>query len=237
MFDRRSRTWIFGSALAAFLAMPAHAQWAVIDNAAVAQLVTEVQTLQQQLQTARAQLQQAQQTLAAMSGNRGMQNLLAGTVRNYLPSTWTDLQGALAGGGGAYAALATGVNGLQAANAVLTPERLATLSPTQSSQLLAARQTVALQQVVTRQALAASSARFASLQSLIATIPAASDPKAIFDLQARIGAEVAMLQNEQTKMQVLYQSTVAEQRAEQLAAREAAIATQGEFGRRFRPAP
>ena len=55
-------------------------------------------------------------------------------------------------------------------------------------------------QVTSRQALQVSSERFASLQQLIDAIPTATDPKAILDLQARIAAEQAMLQNEQTKL-------------------------------------
>jgi hypothetical protein len=69
----------------------ARAQWAVIDVGAIAQLIQEVQTMAQQLATARAQLQSAQQTLQAMSGDRGMEKLLAGTQRNYLPTDWTQI--------------------------------------------------------------------------------------------------------------------------------------------------
>ena len=57
-----------------------------------------------------------------------------------------------------------------------------------------------------RQALEVTSERFASLQQLIDAIPGATDPKAVLDLQARIAAEQAMLQNEQTKLMVLYQA-------------------------------
>ena len=77
----------------------ARAQWAVIDVPAIAQLIQEVQTMQQQLATARSQLQSAQQALQAMTGSRGMQTLLAGTTRNYLPSNWTQMTGALQGQG------------------------------------------------------------------------------------------------------------------------------------------
>lgn len=77
----------------------ARAQWAVIDVGAIAQLIQEVQTMAQQLATARAQLQSAQQTLQAMSGDRGMEGLLAGTQRNYLPTNWTQITGVSQGQG------------------------------------------------------------------------------------------------------------------------------------------
>ena len=75
----------------------AHAQFAVIDVASVTQLISEVQTLEQQLATARSQLAQAQQEYQAMTGGRGMQQLLSGTVRNYLPGDWPRCRGSRRG--------------------------------------------------------------------------------------------------------------------------------------------
>ena len=79
------------------------------------------------------------------------------------------------------------------------------LSPADQQQIVAARQAVALREALAQEALANSSARFASIQSLIAAISTAGDQKAILDLQTRISAELGMLQNEQTKLQVLAQ--------------------------------
>ena len=56
---------------------PAHAQFAVIDVASLTQLVSQVQTLEQQLATARGQLTQAQASYQSMTGSRGMEQLLA----------------------------------------------------------------------------------------------------------------------------------------------------------------
>ncbi|MEP6886502.1 MAG: type IV secretion system protein [Gammaproteobacteria bacterium] len=216
----------------------ARAQWAVIDVPAIAQLVQEVQTMQQQLETARNQLQSAQQALRAMTGDRGMQLLLSGATRNYLPANWTQLNSLLQGQGtGGYAGLAADVRSAIAANAVLSPQRLALLSPADQQLIQAARQTNATQQALSHAALANASDRFASIQSLIAAISSAADQKAILDLQARIGAEVGMLQNEQTKMQVLYQATQAQESAIQQQAREQVIAGHGRFETRFRPVP
>ena len=77
----------------------ARAQWAVIDAPAIVQLIQEVQTMAQQLATAKDQLLQAKQALQTMTGDRGMAQLLGGTVRNYLPSDWTQVTGALQGSG------------------------------------------------------------------------------------------------------------------------------------------
>ena len=92
---------VTGFALVGLLALggaqPARAQFAVIDVAAIGQLVQEVHQLEQQVQTAEAQLSQAQSEYAAITGGRGMQNLLAGIPRNYLPMNWAQLAQVLGG--------------------------------------------------------------------------------------------------------------------------------------------
>jgi len=210
---------------------PAHAQWAVIDVGAIAQLVEQVATLREQLDTAHNQLTQTQQQYQAMTGGRGMEQLLNGTVRNYLPPDWQALQGTLNGAQGSYSALTAQLNAVMSANAVLTPAQVSRLSPQEREQLEVARKSAALLQATSRQALESSSARFASLQRLIDAIPTASDQKAVLDLQARISAEQAMLQNEQTKLMVLYHAAQAEELARRQRASELAISNIGSLRR------
>lgn len=216
------------------IASPAHAQWAVVDVGAITQLIQQVATLREQLETARNQLTQARQQYESMTGRRGMERLLTGTVRNYLPPDWQALERAVNGLEGNYSALTAQLASLIEANAVLTPDQLTRLSTEERAQLDAARRSAALLQVTSRRALEASSERFASLQQLINAIPTAEDPKAVQDLQARISAEQAMLQNEHTKLQMLYQSLAAEERAREQRNRELAIANFGSL--RTRPA-
>ena len=219
-------------------AQAARAQWAVIDVPAIAQLIQEVQTMQQQLATARSQLQSTQQALQAMTGNRGMQTLLGGVTRNYLPADWTQITHALQGQSVAgYAVFSAEVRSSITANGVLSPQRLAMLSASDQRQIQAERQMSALRQTLTSEALANTSNRFASIQSLIAAISPAADQKAILDLQARISAELGMLQNEQTKVQVLYQATEAQEAANRQQAAERAIEDHGTFATRFQPVP
>ena len=217
-------------------ATPAQAQWAVIDAPAIVQLIQEVQTMAQQLATAKQQLSQAQQALQTMTGDRGMAQLLGGTVRNYLPANWAQVTGALQGGG-TFSALSGDIQNLMTANAVLSPQRLATLSPAAQQLLLANRQWGAMQQALAREALANAGSRFAALQTLIASIPTATDQKAILDLQARISAELGMLQNEQIKVQMLTQSTQAQQLSLNQQASEQVLDGQGRFETRFQPVP
>jgi type IV secretion system protein VirB5 len=206
---------------------PARAQWAVIDVSAIGQLVQEVQELRRQVATAQSQLSQAQSEYAAITGTRGMQLLLPGINRNYLPTNWSQLSQVLTGSSGSYAALATEVSALMAANAVLTPAQIATLSPTQQMQMTTARESPAMLQALARSALANSSDRFTSLQQLITAIGGATDEKASLDLTARITAEQGMLQNEATKLQGLYQVAQSQEWARAQRVREQAIADQG----------
>jgi type IV secretion system protein VirB5 len=214
----------------------AHAQWAVVDAPAIVQLIQEVQTTAQQLATAKAQLLQAEQALQTMTGGRGMEQLLNGIVRNYLPSNWAQVSRVLQGTGG-FSALSTDVQSVMSTNAVLSPQKLANL-PAGGQQLIQSeRQWSAMQQALSHQALSSASDRFASIQSLIAAISGAADQKGILDLQARISAELGMLQNEQLKVQILNQSAQGQQAALRQQAREQVIDGHGSFNGRFQPVP
>lgn len=221
----------------AIAAPAAHAQFAVIDVAAVTQLVTEVQNLQQALTVARDHLQEAQAQLRSMTGDRGMEQLLAGTNRNYLPSDWGQLTAALDRTSSAYAALSAAMQQALTEDAVLSPQQLATLSPDGQQQVAADRQTAAMLQAVSRQALANASGRFADLQQLIGAIGTATDQKGILDLNARIGAEQAMLEDEQTKLAMLVAAAEAQRWSDEEQERERAVDSQGEFATRFQPTP
>ncbi len=212
----------------------AHAQWAVVDAPALIQLVQQVANAEQQLVTLKNQLTQAQQELQSMTGARGMEQLLSGTVRNYLPANWSQVAGAVQGPSG-FGSLSSDMQNISSMNAVLTPQRLALLPASTQQQIQASRQWSAMQQAISHQALSNASSRFNSLQSLISAIPSATDQKGALDLQARISAELAMLQNEQNKLAVLAQSTQGQQDALALQAREQAIAGRGRFHTRFQP--
>lgn len=219
------------------VAPAARAQFAVIDVSAIVQLMQQVQTLDQALTTARGELAQAQQEFQAITGSRGMQNLLSGTVRNYLPTNMSDLSAALSQVNSSYSSLSTAIQAAVQVNAVLTPQQLATLPVNQQARISAWRSTIGLLQGITSTALSNSSGRFAALQQLISAIGSASDQKAALDLQARIGAEAGMLQNEQTKLQSLYQAVQAQQWANEQQDRETVIAGHGQFASRFEPTP
>jgi type IV secretion system protein VirB5 len=195
----------------------AKAQWAVVDVGAIAQLIQQLAKMEQAIQTAENQLSQAQAQYQSMTGARGMQNLLSGVNRNYLVSDFNQLA----------SSLNTGIQSHIATNAVLTPAQIASLSPAEQQQLSNARSNSALLQTASQQAYSNASARFASIQQLINAIPSATDQKGILELQARISAEHGMLQNESTKLNVLYQAAQAQEWARRQSASEQVVASVG----------
>ena len=207
-------------ALTGFGAGPAAAIIPVTDVAALAQLVSQLQTMQEQLT-------EAQNAVQSMSGSRGMGNLLGQLNRNYLPADWSQLAAALNGTATAYGSLGREVQGILRQNAVLTDAQISALTPLQRELLEAARTNAAALQGLSRQALSTTSQRFAAIEQLIQAIGTTTDQKGILELQARIGAETGMLQNEASKLQSIYRVTDAEERARAQRAREAALADVG----------
>jgi type IV secretion system protein VirB5 len=206
---------------------PAQAQFAVIDVGAIAQLIQEVSTLEQDLAVAKNELTQAQTEYASMTGSRGMQNLLGGINRNYLPQNWTQLSQIMSGSSGGYPGVASSYSSLVTSNAVMGPAQVAALAPSEQAELQAQRSSVALLQTTTRTALQNASDRFASLQQLISAIGQATDQKGALDLETRIAAEEAMLQDEQTKLQILFQVAQSQEWAQVQQSREQSIIDQG----------
>ena len=123
--------------------------------------------------------------------------------------------------------LAASEQALVGSNAGIRGTALARGWPIERAHLDAARRSTALLQALTHQSLATTSNRFASLQQLINAIGSANDPKAVLDLQARIGADTGMLTNEGSKLQVLYQAMQAEDRSQRQRRDEQAIADIG----------
>jgi type IV secretion system protein VirB5 len=224
-------------ALFSALAPDARAQLAVFDVASVTQLIQQARTLAQQLEAARQQLAQAQTLYESTTGGRGMQLLVSGITRNYLPTDWPQVNASVQGINGGSSALAQDISTAISANAVLSAPQIAALPPDQQAQIVSARRSAALLQAVSQEALANSSGRFASIQQLIAAIATTNDQKGVLELQARIGAEQGMLQNEQTKLQVLYQLALAQTALGAQREREQIIAGQGSFSSRFEPSP
>lgn len=225
--NSRTRVMAVGAVLILGMVPVAQASWPVIDITAIARLAQQIRTMQDHLQTARNTLSQAERTFQSMTGSRGMERLLGNTVRNYLPADFGELEQTIRDGVGAYQSLSNEVRATLNANSVLRPQDLTRWSPSQRDLLDVERRQLASRQAITRQALGNTSQRFAALQQLIDAIGSASDPKAVMDLQARIGAEQAMLANERSKLEVLQQMASADEAVQRQKLREQAMADVG----------
>jgi len=225
------RVWllVLAAVFSGALTSPASAQFAVIDVAAIVRLIQQYVTLQQQLATARNQLDQARQQYDSLRGDRGMQHILEGVWRNYLPGHWEALDDALYGRYEDFPAFQRRVKPLLESNAVLTPEQLARFSAKDQLHIDDMRHSVASLQALSRQALGETSERFNGLQELITAIGRASDPKDVMDLQARIQAEQVMLANDEIKVRTIFQSVQAEEDAQHMRRDEQAIADIGSY--------
>ena len=215
----------------------AHATYPVIDVAAINQLVAQINYWKQQISAMQRELTQLQQTHAALTGPRGMQALLSlsDAERNYLPKDWAGVAQVLAGQSAQYGALASAVEAGVAQRAMLDPARLARMTEAERKSIEEERRASMGLAVMAREAYAQAGARFASLAQLVQAIGTASDAKAIADLQGRIAAEQAMLENEQAKLAVLSQVAAAEAQVREQQRRELAIAGHGTFQARLRP--
>ena len=224
-------------AFGAGMAAPAQAQMAVIDAAAVAKLLQQITYWKQQITAMATELNQLKQTHASLTGPRGMQALLplADAQRNYLPKDWAEIADVLRGQSVQYGALANSVSVLVNSRAVLTGADLGQMTPQERASVEEARRQAAGRAVLTREAFAQASARFASLAQLVQAIGGAADAKAILDLQGRIDAEQAMLENEQAKLTLLSQAADADRLLQEQQLRELAIAGHGDFRTRLHP--
>lgn len=213
---------VLATALAVcIIAGSARAQVAVFDPinyvqnlTQVAKMLDQLNKMNQQIQTARNQLQQAKQQYEAITGSRGMENIVTDVSRDYIPGTW---QETLAGQNSQIMDLASDI---KRTAGYLEDKDLAGLSSMAQDALRRsgdqAANAMASNAVIFQQ----SSERFDRLQVLMDSIPAATDDKAIQDLQARIQVEQVMLQNELIRANSLNAMLLQQQRVKEESIRQ-----------------
>lgn len=163
----------------------------------------------QMIQQYQQQIQQMKQQYDSLTGSRGLGMIMnSPEMRSYLPDEWQQVYSGISSGG--YQGLSGG------AQAILEGSGLLNACQTQSSanrgfcerQLAKAAQDKAY----ALEAFDKASQRWNQIQQLMAQINSTSDPKAIAELQARINAEQAAIQNEQTKLQMFQMLAQVEER-------------------------
>ncbi len=189
----------------------------VVDAAAISQdaanFIQEMAKMVEQLSTMKSQLEQQVKQYQSLTGDRGMGGLMNNQIRNYIPDEWQSAIDLLNQPSG-YSGIADKIQDIINKNKVLSDSELDKQNPEAQEMIVKQRQSVATYQALTQAAYDNASKRFAALQTLTNQIGAATDPKAIMDLQARIQSEQTQLQNESNKLQTFAQARKADEAAE-----------------------
>ena len=179
----------------------AKANYPVFDASNFAKMVETVEMLQRELAELRA-------TYNAVSGTRNLGAILYNpALRQYLPDDWKGIYDAAAAGG--YAGLSGDLKTIAQA------ERLRGTVEVQMA-AVEARSTRAAQtnKAVAQKAYEGEKARLAEIEGLMQRVNATSDMKGVAEIQARIGAEQAVIANEATKLQLVAMLEEAEEKLE-----------------------
>lgn len=153
----------------------------VIDATNLTQSILQVTHALTQIKELQSQLTQAKKQLDSMSGSRGLGSAINSS---YDPNVAVVVSGVLTANG-----LNSGsINGLIGATSALYDEA------NNNSALFQGQTKLTRQQAQTR---------FTELTGLIAKVDSSPDQKDVLDLQARVGAESVMLQNELVKLHAM----------------------------------
>lgn len=218
-----------GVVLFAFSALgsnAAHAGIPVIDVAALAQAIQQVmawgqqyQQMAQQYQQLTQQFQQLQQTHNSLNGIRNLGDVmnnpaLKGMVPSDVATVYTSINQA---GSGSLSGVAQGI---RTASKLYNCEDRAGADKTNCEAILSMN---AQSQAYEKNALQIATERVNQIQSLQGMINSTTDPKAIAELQARIAAEQAQIQNDANRLAVMKAMADTQMQAAEQARKEMAM--------------
>lgn len=185
--------------------LQAHAQWAVIDAANLAQATQQVTAWAEQYKQMLTQIEGMDAQYKSMTGNRGMATLLPDRSPA-LPADWAH----------SMRNLSTLAQQIRQSQAVLTPEQAAHMSQQLQQFLSQAQDVSAANQAMAQAAFNDAAARQSRLQTLTATLATTQDPKAAYDLGNRIAIEHAALLKDQNQLEAAAGAATAQDRAQRL---------------------
>jgi type IV secretion system protein VirB5 len=182
-FIRARQMALLSGCVVALHSAASHAQGIpVISVAELAQDVLMAKNLQTQLSTMTDQY-------SSLTGNRGLGQIFnSPSLASSLPTQWQSVYGQVQSG------QLQGLSG--AAQQIETQEGMTANNPTQQR----LNDTLAANKAMTMQSYQASAARLQNIQNLMQQSDLTQDPAAKADLQNRLMSENAMIQNEQTKL-------------------------------------
>lgn len=200
----------------------AHAQIPVTDVASIGtQVSNQIETIakwKMQYDQMINQIDQAKQQYQSLTGSRGLGNIMNNpAMRDYLPGEWQAVYDSVKNGG--YSGLSGTGKSVYDANKIYDA----------CGHLTIAQQRTACEAQAVKgsqdkgfalDAYNVAKSRINQIDQLMQQINQTQDPKAIAELQARIGAEQANIQNEQTKLQMYSMVAAAEDRVQKQRQRE-----------------
>ena len=218
------KTFSVSLVLAAGIAVSstAFAQIPVTDGASIAQQVAaQVETIakwKMQYDQMTSQINQMKQQYESLTGSRNLGQILNNSaLRDYLPNDWQGVYDAVKSGG--YSGLSGRAQSIFEGNKVY--DLCANLADSQQRTHCEAQAVKGAQdKAFALDAYDKAKSRLTQIDQLMAKINDTPDPKAIAELQGRIAAEQAMIQNEQTKLQLYAMVAQAEDKIQQQQQRE-----------------
>ncbi len=206
-----------------FTASQAMAQVPVTDVAlntqTVSNQVANIAKYVEMIQQYKTQIDQLKQQYDSLNGMRNLGQILDNPAfKNYLPTEWQDVYSRVQNGG--YKGLTGTAALIKDANQLFDTCKAKTGADKTLCERAASK--AAQDKAFAEAAFDKAKGRLSQIEGLMAAINGTSDPKAIAELQARIAAEGAAIQNEQTKMQLFALASQAEDRLIQQQQREKA---------------
>lgn len=216
------------TALALGASVTVRAEMPVIDITAAANAMQELeawgkqaQQMQQQIQTLQQELQQVQQLYMSVTGGpNSLKNLSSlgnsSALYQYLPGNYQQI-------------LQSGYAGWQSVNQANQWVDVGTTGVSGNGLQAVTQRAMQISSNVGMMQSAYNSAaeRIANLQALMKQVDDTPDAKSIADLQGRIQAEQTLLQNEQTRLQLIGQIAALQRDQEAQKAQQAALAATG----------
>lgn len=206
-------------AMTAMTAAPAHAQQVVYDPTSFAQMVKDAGTAIEQLDSLKAQVQQGEELFASLNDlsnvNAIAERLGLPEIRNPLPDMGT-LRSAADGDLSALDELAERADAIRRETRVYTPDAPSAAADALERSGARTARDLAIGETIDR----AATDRLEGLETLRRALDTAPNARAVMDLNARLAAEQALIQNEQVRLQGLALTQAAEARLEDQRARE-----------------
>jgi len=211
-----SRAIPLAAALSLLALTPARAQLAVYDATAYAKLLQQAQTALEQLNELKRQVQQAERLVDSLNVNSKVNaiasQLSTPELRQFLPDIASYTAIGRGGDFDSMGAVGARAREIRAAERIYTPDASAGGAVVEALERSGDR--IARDMAIGERVGAVGAQRLQGLEELRRSLDTAKDARAVFDIQARIAAETALIQNDQMRLQGMIMVQQAQERAQ-----------------------